>query len=361
MSTTPAEVAHQPVSTKATPGYLAPDVRTDAAVWDKHLCSLGGHLLQSWAWGELKRRHGWAVERVAVGQGQGRAMAQVLVRHRGPVSLGYVPRGPALGGDPEVGFRELIMAVDRVCRRHRALSLLVEPDGPLGLSGSYRRFGFVRGPAPFQPARTVKVPLLDDEALLGQMHQKTRYNVRLAQRRGVVVERRQADQDSLALFYDLLRDTSQRNQFGIHDPSYYADFMALFGERALLLFALIEGEVGAALIAARFGEEAIYMYGGSSTVHRAHGAAFLLQYEAMRWARDAGCRRYDLWGIPADDPAPSAGADGSVAGTHGDDWRGLYIFKVRFGGQVVSYPTPMERRYLPVLPALARRFARLGG
>jgi lipid II:glycine glycyltransferase (peptidoglycan interpeptide bridge formation enzyme) len=121
------------------------------------------------------------------------------------------------------------------------------------------------------------------------------------------------------------------------------------------MFAVTDGETAAGLIAAQFGEEAIYLYGASSTRHRAHGAAFLLQHEAMRWAREAGCTRYDLWGIPPVDQGSSEAADGkNLAGTRGDDWRGLYEFKVRFGGEVRSYPPTLERRYRPLLAAVAR-------
>ena len=99
------------------------------------------------------------------------------------------------------------------------------------------------------------------------------------------------------------------------------------------------------------------MYGGSSTEHRAHGAAFRLQFEAMRWARESGCLRYDLWGIPKDDPR-SIGEDGErVARTKGDDWRGLYRFKVGFGGEVITYPPTLERRYRPVAAFLTRRLS----
>jgi lipid II:glycine glycyltransferase (peptidoglycan interpeptide bridge formation enzyme) len=130
-----------------------------------------------------------------------------------------------------------------------------------------------------------------------------------------------------------------------------------FGDNAVLLFAEIDGRPAAALIAAAFGDEAIYMYGASSTKDRAHGAGFLIQFEAMRWARDRGCRRYDLWGIPAVDPASTQVESGDrIAGTTGQDWRGLYEFKTRFGGKIVQYPPTRERRYLPLLASLARRY-----
>jgi lipid II:glycine glycyltransferase (peptidoglycan interpeptide bridge formation enzyme) len=331
----------------------------DPEQWNAGLQRAGGHLLQSWEWGALKERYGWEARRIHVGGSGGTAYAQVLFRRKGPFSLGYVPRGPALmaAGAPAPLFARLRAELDAVCRARRAVSLIFEPDRPLGLTGTYRDVGFVSGPAPFQPARTVKVPLLDDEGLLDQMHPKNRYNVRLAQRRGVVVEKGGSDPASLAAFYDLLRDSAERNAFGIHGKAYYDDFMRLFGERALLLFGLVDGQVAAGSISARFGDEAVYMYSGSSTEHRAHGAAFLLQFEAMRWARDHGCRRYDLWGIPERDPTPEELKGGRMPATQGEDWRGLHNFKVRFGGEIVRYPKPMERRYRPVLAVAARRLA----
>lgn len=100
------------------------------------------------------------------------------------------------------------------------------------------------------------------------------------------------------------------------------------------------------------------MYGASSSEHRSHGAAFLLQFEAMKWARDAGCLRYDLWGIPMVDPGNVSDTGDSIAGTKGDDWRGLYRFKTGFGGEIVSYPPMLERRYNLVGAFAARRLTK---
>ena len=339
----------------------APALECDA--WDSALREVGGHLLQSWRWGSLKERHGWQVERVRLDGPGGVGLAQILFKHRGPFSLAYIPRGPAvLGG--EATTRALFRAIDDCCRSQRAVSLIVEPDRPLALSGRFRPAGFVRGPEHFQPVRTVKVPLLDDEALVAQMHAKTRYNLRLAQRRGVVVERAVPDAASLTAFYTLLADTSDRNEFGIHARAYYDDFVELFRGSSALIFARVDGAVAAGAIAACFGDEGVYMYGASSTEHRAHAAGFLLQYEAMRWAREQSCTRYDLWGIPAEDPSTVGSNEGDrVASSRGDDRRGLYEFKVRFGGEIVSYPPTLERRYRPVLGWMVRRMyrGRFGG
>lgn len=344
-----------PILDGPVPSTTTDALTADHAAWDRAALRLGGHLLQSWRWGEFKSRHGWTAHRVAVEESGAKSLAQLLFRKRGPVSLAYLPRGPVFADGDAAGVRRLFQDVDVACRQRCAVHLLVETDRPLPFAGSSKAEGFVRGGGHFQPGRTVKIPLLSDQELLAQMHQKTRYSVRLAERRGVVFEQRAADDASIDQFYRLLLDTSDRNGFGIHSRDYYADFLRTFRDDALLLFASVAGEPAAALIAARFGAEAIYMYGASSTEHRGHGAAFALQFEAMRWARERGSATYDLWGIPMEDPeSPAVEAD-RVAGTKGDDWRGLYKFKIGFGGTIVEYPSTLERRYHPVLSFAARR------
>jgi peptidoglycan pentaglycine glycine transferase (the first glycine) len=279
-----------------------------------------------------------------------------LFRQRAGVGIGYLPRGPVTRPSDELAEAALWAAIGKAARRQRALTLIVEPDRALS-NESIERLHLVPGPAPIQPSRTVKVALLDDESLMAQMHAKTRYNVRLAKRRGVDVVNAPRTAAASQVFYDLLQDTALRNAFEIHSADYYRAFLDQFGDDAVLMFAEVEGRPVSGAIAACFGDEAIYMYGASSTTERAHGAAFLIQYEIMRWARDRGCQRYDLWGIPAKDPVSSRAESGDrLASSSGSDRRGLYEFKTRFGGQIVSYPPPLERRYRPLLARLARRF-----
>ena len=323
------------------------------SAWDEAALRLNGHLLQSWRWGEFKSLHGWSVARIAVGGHTPTAMVQVLFTRRGPLEIAFIPRGPIHAPGDADSLQALFSEVDKLCRRRGSLYLIVEPNSPWPFEDRITSEGFVHGPAHVLPVRTVKIPLLPDQALLNQMRPKTRYSVRLAERRGVVVEH--SDVSGIDAFYRLLSDTSSRNEFGIHHEGYYRDFMRVFGEDALLLFSTIDGENAAGVIAARFGEEAIYLYGASSTVHRAHGAAFAIQFEAMRWARDHGSKRYDLWGIPAQDPPPSDEGAEHVSGSKGDDWRGLYKFKTGFGGELVTYSPALERRYAPILSLIARR------
>lgn len=320
--------------------------------WDFLLHRAQGDLLQSWRWGEFKQHHGWHVERV---QTPGGAMAQVLFRTRGPFTIAYLPRGPVIpDGCPDVP--EFLGALDDACARHRAISLVVEPDHPSPSSWTGEGSNFSQGPESFQTSRTVKVPLADDAELLAGMRKDTRYNVQYAQRRGVSIERMEAGKADIATFYRLLQETSQRQKFGIHTSRYYDDFMRLFGDQAVLLLARAGGEVTAGLIAARCGAEGRSMYAGSSSHHRVRGDAALLRFEAMRWTRAHGGDRYDLGGIISEPRPTGSDVNSQSSGKRGSNLDGVTQFKLGFGGEIVAYPPTLERRYRPALSWVVRQF-----
>ena len=333
-------------------------VTEDVIAWNEALLSLDGHLLQSWEWGAFKNQHGWRAQRLVVDANQPRAMAQVLFKHKGPISIGYIPRGPAVAPNDLEALELILQQLDEAARRHRAVSIVIEVDRPIDGLSQEPLAGLRLGPPHIQPGRTVKVPLVDDDALLAQMHQKTRYSVRLAERKGVqVTAYASSDSDALAAFYAMLTETSERNQFGVHTKEYYRSFLEHFQERALLLLATVEGHPAAGVIAARFGPETVYMYGASSAEHRSFGAAFNLQFRAMQWGRGHGALRYDLWGIPEVEQTASDHPLDHVPATRGDDWRGLLRFKSGFGGSVVTYPPTVQRDYHRRLSRLATRMA----
>ena len=311
------------------------------------LGSEDGDLLQSWLWGEFKQRHGWATERVLIDGASGTAMAQILFRKRGPFTVAYLPRGPVLGPGDTLAA-DLLSGIDAACTARRAILLVIEPHQPLPPSWLKEAGAFAPGPASFQTSRTVKVDLVDDAALLAQMRKDTRYNITYAMRKGVTVEHVPVNAVNLDAFYGLLGETAQRNGFGIHSRAYYEDFLDCFGDQAVLLFSYAQGTLTAGLIAARVGDEARSMYAGSAGAHRGRGDAALLRFVAMQWARELGCSRYDLGGIA---PAAPSGASGAVPGS---DLEGVDKFKTGFGGTIVAYPQPVERRYRPRIAWLVR-------
>lgn len=320
--------------------------------WDQFVVSRpDGHVLQTSPWGTLKARFEWSPERVGLRQeGVLKAGAQILFR-RLPAGLGrlaYVPKGPIVDWSDESQTERLVNALDRAARSRGAIALTLEPGlrDDQGHREQLRSLGF--HPAPFsaiQPRRTLVVDIsADEDDILMEMKSKTRYNIRLAGRKGVVV--RQGDGDDVSTFTQLLASTADRADFGIHPPSYYEGAYELFVPRgwARLLLAEVGGEAVAGLMVFALPPRSWYFYGASSTAHREKMPTYLLQWEAVRWAKSVGCTTYDLWGVPDEGRET---LEDEFTGRSDGLW-GVYRFKRGFGGDLVRTVGAWDRALAPV-------------
>ena len=328
--------------------------------WDAFLeLHPDAHLLQTSAWGALKSEFGWDVARILTGSGRSRDSfgAQILFRQLPlGMSVAYIPKGP-VGIDPQIHWSDwdpLWSQVDSICRQRKSIFIKVEPDhwgsgDKDELSADISPQGFRRSEQSIQPMRTLLVNLQGDEdQILSRMKQKTRYNIRLALKKGVVI-RSGAD---LETFYRLMALTGERDEFGVHSLAYYQRAYELFYTRGEceLFIAEYQGEPLAGLMAFARGPRAWYFYGASSNDHRERMPTYLLQWEAMRWARSRGCTSYDLWGVPdLDEHALEAQFTNRRDGL----W-GVYRFKRGFGGQLSRASGPWDRVYHPVYYAFYR-------
>ena len=273
--------------------------------WDEFIASRQGHLLQSWSWGELKSGFGWNATRVqAAGAG-----AQILFR-RLPLGLtiAYVPKGPVVDWTNFEQCRAVFSTIHHEAKQRRSVFLKVEPhelganpDGTIMTAAAdfLSRSGFTPADT-IQPRTSLVIDIeQEDEAILASMKQKTRYNIRLANKKGVMV--RQGDAADVATFYDLATVTADRNEFGVHSLPYYQTAFDLFApDHCSLFIAEFETEPIAALMAFHQGQDAYYFYGASSNQHRNLMATYLIQWAAMRWAKGQGCTRYDMCGYSSD-------------------------------------------------------------
>jgi peptidoglycan pentaglycine glycine transferase (the first glycine) len=299
------------------------------------------HILQSGEWGELKSAFGWDAVRVA----EGGIGAQILFR-RLPLSLtfAYIPKGP-VGASSRETDKQFWAEVDRLCRKKHAVFIKMERDGWEGdTSLSDPPLHYLSSPQHIQPRNTLLVDLQgSEEAVFNRMKPKTRYNIRLAGRKEVVVQ----SSNDINAFYRVMNVTSQREAFHVHSLEYYQRAYELFYPKGMceLFLANFQGQTLAAMMVFAYGKNAYYFYGASADVERNRKPTYPLQWEAIRWAHAKDCSAYDMWGIP--DEAMDIADDEAEA--REDGLWGVYRFKRGFGGSIKRAQRSLDRVYNPLL------------
>jgi peptidoglycan pentaglycine glycine transferase (the first glycine) len=312
------------------------------AVWQSFLKKQSDvHLLQMGEWGELKSAFGWSPVRLIL---DGKTGAQILFR-RLPfgLTLGYMPK-PVFSHQLSAINDQFWKEVDSVCKQNHAVFLKIEPDVwnkdaslPLGE-------GLGVSPHNIQPPRTIILNIKDsEEAILARMKQKCRYNIRLAEKKAVSVRA----WDNIEGFHDMIQVTGGRDGFGVHSLDYYRRAYELFHPTGAceLLVAEFDGKPLAALMVFAQGRRAWYVYGASNDEERNRMPAYLVQWEAIRWAKARGCEEYDLWGVP--DETEDVLED-NFESRHDGLW-GVYRFKRGFGGEIKRAAQAYDRVYNPLL------------
>jgi peptidoglycan pentaglycine glycine transferase (the first glycine) len=306
------------------------------AEWNQYLQSQPNtHLLQTAEWGELKAAFGWKPIRIIYEK----SGVQILFRK--------LPLGFTVGYIPKAGFApSLWPEIDAVCKQNHAIFLKLEPDAWEGdnLSQITNYSLLITSPQNIQPPRTIIVDIKgSEEEILSRMKQKTRYNIRLAEKKGVSV-RAWNDVES---FHKMMLLTGERDGFGVHSLEYYRRAYDLLHPKQMgeLLLAEYQGKPLAALFVARNGNRAYYLYGASTDEERNRMPTYLLQWEAMKWAKACGCEEYDLWGVPDEDAAT---LETNFEKRHDGLW-GVYRFKRGFGGQLKRAEQAKDRVYNSLL------------
>ena len=342
----------------------------NAAQWNKLVEGLpGAHAFQTWEWGQVKSQFGWKPYPLLWRGESGKVIAAALVLQRVirmgslamRLSVMYIPRGPLLDWSDTALVRQVLEDLQRFAKRKGAIFLKIDPDLPVGIgvpsdeestvnpTGETVReilkdSGWIFSDEQIQFKNTVAVDLTaDEEALLMRMKSKTRYNIRLAERRGVTV--RSCGIEDMPLLYQMYAHTSVRDDFLIRHETYYHSVWETFFKAGLAepLIAEVEGEPVGAVVIFRFGGRAWYIYGMSLDEHRDTMFNYSLQWEAMLRAKAAGCHAYDMWGAPDD------------FNENNPLW-GVYRFKDGFGGQVVRTLGAWD---IPIRPLIYRLYSQI--
>lgn len=298
----------------------------DAKEWNTFLAELpNGHLLQTWEWGQAKKPFGWQAhfKQWKSKEGKALAAAQILEREiklpfiKQSLKMLYVPKGPILLDWENEELRKMVIKdLQDFARESGAFFIKIDPDLSVGIGlpgdeaaeeyelaktflAELKKGAWRFSNEQVQMRNTMLIDLQSsEEELLTAMKQKTRYNVRLGGRKGVQV--RAASQSDFNTLFSMYAETALRDNFVIRGKEYYFEVWETFYKAGMLkpLIAEVEGSPVAALMLFIFKEQAWYIYGMSSNLHRDKMPNYILQWEAIRAAKAAGCQIYDLWGAP---------------------------------------------------------------
>lgn len=298
--------------------------------------NLYGSFLQSWEWGESQGSLAKKIWRIAIENDDEFIASGLFVKYKLPFGFNYLysPHGPIIsetsGVDSRDIFRLLADEVKKIAKKEKSIFWRMDSVMPDTAEEreEFKKLGLVKSPKEIQTKETLILDITNSEdEILGQMKQKTRYNIGLAQRKGVEVFFEEGLTENFEKFWRLARRTSERDKFRTHPKEYYKKMLQSCGLSRLFL-AKYKSKIIAANIVIFFGLRATYLHGASSDGYRNVMAPYLLQWGAIREAKKLGMTEYDFWGI-------------------GKKWPGFTRFKKGFGGKEVEYIGAYDIIYKP--------------
>jgi peptidoglycan pentaglycine glycine transferase (the first glycine) len=352
-----------------------------ASEWNATIMQLPkAHLLQTWEWARFKAAYGWKpmpyIWRSNSGD-RGSVISAAMILKRAVINRGfaarlsilYIPKGPLMNWSNEDECDQVLKDLQLFAKKQGAIFIKLDPDVLIGTGipqhedaredkngqtviSALKGNGWLFSSDQIQFRNTVYIDVSgSEEEMLARMKQKTRYNVRLAEKKGVNV--RVGTLADLPLLFKMYAETSLRDGFTIRNEGYYQEVWEAFMKRSEVipepsaepLIAEVDGKPIAAIIVFFFAGRAYYLYGMSFEAHREKMPNYLLQWEAMRRAKVRGCSVYDLWGAPDQF-------------NEGDSMWGVFRFKEGLGGQVIrtlgawDYPASRiwYKTYTQVIP-----------
>lgn len=311
-------------------------IQEDAASWDEQ----AAHPLGSWAWGEFRAGMGINVVRLVQSADTKLTGCWQITFHKipeTPFTIGYFPKGP-------MPSKTMLRAIADIAKKKRAIFVQLEPNVKKEELKLLRDQAIKQllssqqpPPTPIFSLRPSHRPLFtkynfvldirpSEAELLRNMHHKTRYNIRVAQKHGVVISEETSD-DGFAAYLKLLSETTGRQKFYAHNETYHHRMWETMSKAGIakLFTARVNGDVAAAWIIFAFHNTIYYPYGTSSRQYRETMAPNLLLWEIIRWGKSHGFSFFDLWGALGPNPDTT------------DPWYGFHRFKEGYRPELVEY------------------------
>lgn len=287
------------------------------------------HIVQSWEWGEFRKKNGLDLVRLGHFEGSRMVGAYQLTFHPVPFfkqAIGYLPKGP-------IPDATMLKALSDIGSKRDATFIKLEPNvietGNKKQETRNRllKLGLVESNKSLFTKYNFLVDLTkSEEQLLASMHQKTRYNIGIAQKKGVQVYDSTKDTD-FEIYLKLYFETTKRQKYFGHTPHYHKLVWETLksAKMARVLIAKYEGKPLVCWMLLNFGDTLYYPYGGSSVENREVMASNLIAWEAIKLGKKMGLKVFDMWGALG----PSA--------NERDPWYGFHRFKAGYGPAHVEY------------------------
>lgn len=302
------------------------------------------HPLQSYEWGEFREKTGVKVIRQGIYTDGKLSDGFTLTIHpipNTPWTIGYLPKGT-------LPTKQLIKILREVGKREHCIFIQLEPNVRNDTDAVKKLFALGLKTA-VRPLFTRFTFILDltktEDELLKSFHQKTRYNIRVAQKHNVTVSER-SNGDNFATYLRLTDETTKRQKFYAHTHSYHQtqwdslphEATAPYNELSShLLVANYNMKTLAAWIVFAFHDTLYYPYGASSSEHRETMASTLMMWEAIKFGKRLGLKRFDMWGALGPEPDQL------------DPWYGFHRFKQGFHPEHVTFVGSFDLLIHPVL------------
>ncbi len=328
-------------------GYSQQDAEWDAFV----AAHPQGSVLQTTHWARLKNRFGWTSHRVWLRRdGEIVAGAQILFRSIAfrLAKFAYIPHGPLVDWNDEEQVEVLLNQIDMATYERKAGILKMEPLIWRDEMSTDRwhsicqRHNLKPDVDTLQPPSTMMVDLRPSpDEIMAAMKQKTRYNIRLAAKKGVAV--RTGTKADIPAFIRMMHITGQRDGFGVRAPDYYRAAYELFKEtnQVELFLAAYEERPLAGVMVFKNGPTAYNLFSASNNEERNRMPNYAVQWAVIEWAKAQGCIHYDLWGVP---DASFDELEANFTERRDGLW-GVYRFKRGFAGSIRRTVGPVDRIY----------------
>lgn len=305
-----------------------------------------GHLFQTFAWGDFKKTQGWQVRRIVLEKPEsGEAKAVMSILEKKIPLLGskfwYLPRGPVLDFQNKELVEQVLDFLIDLAAQSKVSILKISPEKVLSEKSKWivdllKGKGFKESKDYQLHKCTIRLDLTDDLGRVFSCFKKnTRWEIRKAQKDGVLVKRGENEKD-LETFYALYSQALGKERLPY---TYFKNLWQIFGKDILVLVALWQGIPVSGVFVSSFGKRALYLFGGSSKKKPTHYGSQLLQWEAIKWAKNQGIEVYDFQGIPCQ--------VGSRSGQ-----KGVVQFKAGFGGQRIELIGEFDYIFSPLFKLL---------